>query len=167
MLEDKEKIEIKSEINDIVNATIKENHWERLSSKDYEEYITPTQVGKEITIEGKTLSGQKVNNILEEMEYIKRDGKKIILTEKGKKVGRYAICIKINSTKPLITDIASVKYKRLIEQDIKEYLEMKRFLCNNSKTIKIIYTEPIETPKPNEIKIIVKDEEEENKNGKK
>ena len=167
MLEDKEKIEIQSEIKSIVNTTAKENHWERLISKDYEEYITVTQIGKEITIEGITLSGQKVNNILEEMEYIKRDGKRIVLTEKGKKVGRYAICIKVNSTKPLITDKAYVKYKKSVVQDIKEYLEMKSFLCNNSKTYKIRYVEPLNIEKPKEIRIVVKEKEEENKNGKK
>lgn len=126
MLNEEEKMKAKLEFTEIVEDAIKENGWERLTSKDFGEYYTPTDIGKEIIVSGKNLSGQKVNKILEEMDYIKRDGERIILTEKGKKVGRYVICIKINSSKSIINNIAYAKYRKSIIQDIQNYLDLKQ-----------------------------------------
>lgn len=167
----RKKLELKTkeEIEEIVNVAIKENQWDTLTSKDYGEYVNVTAIGKEITVKGKKISGMKINEILEEMKYITRDGKRIVLTEKGKEFGRYAIAIKINSTKPIITDNGYAKYKKTIIPKIKEYLEVKSVLEENKKEVTIIrHKEPIEIlPKPRPVKIIYSKNEEEKENGTK
>ena len=126
------KLKTKEEIEEIVNVAIKENHWDTLTSKDYEEYLKVTDIGKEIVVNGKKLRGKDVNDLLEEMKFITRNGKKIILTEEGKKYGRYAISIVTHSTKPIIQDKGYAIYKKTIIQKIKEYLEVKAVLEENN-----------------------------------
>lgn len=116
---------IKEKVETIVNTAIQENGWEKLSSKEYSEYKTVTEIGKRITINGKNLKGKEVNILLEEMGFVIKEDNKRTLTDKGKKYGRYAICIKLNNNKPLITDQAYAKYKIEVIDEIKAYLISK------------------------------------------
>ena len=159
----KVKLKTKEEMEEILKETIKENNWDTLTSADYAEYVNVTDIGKKIIVKGKRLSGRKINEILEEMNFIKRDGKRIILTEKGKEYGRYAIAISMHSSKPLITDSGYAKYKKTVIPVIKEYLEIKSILEGNEKTITFkVSKESLEIfPKSKAIKVINKEEDEE------
>ena len=157
------KLKTKEEIKEILNETIKENSWDMLTSSDYSEYVNVTTLGKEIIVNEKKLSEMKVNEILEEMDFIRKEGKRIILTEKGKEYGRYAIAISMHSSKPLITDSGYAKYKKTVIPVIKEYLEIKSILEGNEKTITFkVSKESLEIfPKSKAIKVINKEEDEE------
>ena len=85
--------DLKEQIETIVKKTIEENEWEKLSSKDYEEFMKVTEIGEQIIFQGKKIKPEEVTDILEELEFCKRKGTVIRLTEKGKKYGRYAISI--------------------------------------------------------------------------
>lgn len=166
-MEDDDKEVIRKDITEILNKTIHQNGWETLMSSDYGEYFTVTEIGKEIIIDNKKLSAKKLNIILEEIGFIKRNGKKIVLTEKGKEFGRYAISINIHSKKNIITDSGYAKYKKTVISKIKEYLEVKSILEENQKSITFkISKEPIElesTPEPINYSVVEEEKENETK----
>lgn len=116
---------LEHEIKKIIEKTIKENKWDKLTSKEYEEYLKVTDIAKEIPYNGKTLKGEEVTDILEELGFCKRENGIIRLTEEGKKYGRYVISIHLSNDKPIVTDKGYAKYKI----EVKEIIE--RFISEN------------------------------------
>lgn len=124
-------MEEKKEIVEIVEKAIKENNWEKLSSKEYEGFQTVTEIAEKITLNGKKVKPEEINDILEEMELCKRIDKKVILTEKGKQYGRYVICIHLLKDKPIVTDKGYVKYKIEVKELIEKFIaENPEFIIN-------------------------------------
>lgn len=120
---------LNEEIKSIVDNTIEENNWRMLASKEYSEFFTPTELAKDIKLKDKKITGAEVNNILEELHFFERVDGKIILTEEGKKYGRYAIAIHLSNDKPIITDKGYAKYKIEVVDIIKKFIsENPQFL---------------------------------------
>lgn len=122
---------LRKDIETIVNNTIEENEWEKLSSKEYEEFLNVTDIAKYITINEKKISSAEVNDILEELGLCKRNESNISLTDKGKKYGRYVIAIHLSKSKHVITDKGYARYKIEVVDLIKNFVsENPNFLVN-------------------------------------
>lgn len=115
-----EKIREKIEL--IVNNTIQQNNWNKLSSNEYVELLKVTEIGKQININGKSITGAEVTDILEEIGICKRENEKIILTDKGKLYGKYAISICLSTNKHIVTDKGYAKYKIEVIDLIKKFI---------------------------------------------
>lgn len=114
--------ELDKKIKEIVNKAIEENNWNKLSSTEYEEFFKVTELAEQINFEGKKLRREEVTDILEELKICKRQDKKIILTDKGKKYGRYVISICLSDNTPIITDKGYIKYKIEVKEMIDEFI---------------------------------------------
>lgn len=113
---------LRKDIETIVNNAIEENEWEKLSDKEYEEFLNVTDIAKCITINEKTISSAEVNDVLEELGLCKRNESNIILTDEGKKYGRYVIAIHLSKSKPIITDKGYARYKIEVVDLIKKFI---------------------------------------------
>ncbi len=102
---------IRKQIETIVDTTIKENNWEKLTSKEYEEFLAVTEIAKKVIIDEKAITGAEVNDILEELGFCKRIDEKIILTNEGKRYGRYVVSIHLSTKSNMVTDKGYAKYK--------------------------------------------------------
>ena len=122
---------LKEDIKEIVNHTIKENNWGSLVSKEYGEFFTPTELSIHIIFNDKKITGTEVNDILEELHFCERVDEKIVLTEEGKKYGRYAVAIHLSDKNPIITDKGYAKYRREIVDIINQFIsDNPQFLIN-------------------------------------
>lgn len=120
---------IREQIETIVNNTIQENNWENLTSKEYSEFSNVTEIGKQIDFNDKSITGAEVTDVLEEIGICKRENERIILTDKGKLYGRYAISICLSTNNPIVTDKGYAKYK----MEVKDLIE--KFLLENPQFI--------------------------------
>lgn len=120
---------IREQIETIVNNTIQENNWENLTSKEYSEFSNVTEIGKQINFNDKSITGAEVTDVLEEIGICKRENERIILTDKGKLYGRYAISICLSTNNPIVTDKGYAKYK----MEVKDLIE--KFLLENPQFI--------------------------------
>ena len=77
-MNDNEKKEIITEITELINTVIKENSWEKLTSEKYNEYITATEIGKEITINKRSLLEKFKRAMNKGLEYVSRNEPKTI-----------------------------------------------------------------------------------------
>lgn len=120
---------IREQIETIVNNTIQENNWKNLTSKEYSEFSNVTEIGKQININDKSITGAEVTDVLEEIGICKRENERILLTDKGKLYGRYVISIYLSASNHIVTDKGYVKYK----MEVKELIE--KFLLENPQFI--------------------------------
>lgn len=120
---------IREQIETIVNNTIQENNWENLTSKEYSEFSNVTEIGKQIDFNDKSITRAEVTDVLEEIGICKRENERIILTDKGKLYGRYAISICLSTNNPIVTDKGYAKYK----MEVKDLIE--KFLLENPQFI--------------------------------
>lgn len=120
---------IREQIETIVNNTIQENNWENLTSKEYSEFSNVTEIGKQINFNDKSITGAEVTDVLEEIGICKRENERIILTDKGKLYGGYAISICLSTNNPIVTDKGYAKYK----MEVKDLIE--KFLLENPQFI--------------------------------
>ena len=125
---------IREQIETIVNNTIQENNWKNLTSKEYSEFSNVTEIGKQININDKSITGAEVTDVLEEIGICKRENDRIILTDKGKLYGRYAISICLSTNNPIVTDKGYAKYKMEVKELIEKFLlENPQFIENKRK----------------------------------
>ena len=125
---------IREQIETIVNNTIQENNWKNLTSKEYSEFSNVTEIGKQININDKSITGAEVTDVLEEIGICKRENERIILTDKGKLYGRYAISICLSTNNPIVTDKGYAKYKMEVKELIEKFLlENPQFIENKRK----------------------------------
>ena len=121
--------ELRENIEMIVNKTIEENKWDKLSSTDYGEFLKVTEIGEKVTFKGKKITGAEVTDILEELGICERKDSTIKLTEEGKKYGRYVISIHISDKSPHVTDKGYAKYKIEVKDLIEKFIfENPQFL---------------------------------------
>lgn len=113
---------LRENIETIVNNTIVENEWEKLSSKEYEGFLNVTEIAKIITSTGISIRREEVTDVLEELGVCKRNDKNIVLTDEGKKYGRYVIAIHLSKSKPIITDKGYARYKIEVVDLIKKFI---------------------------------------------
>lgn len=113
---------LRKDIETVVNNTIAENEWEKLSSKEYEEFLSITEIAKIITSDGISIRREEVTDVLEELGVCKRNDKNIVLTDEGKKYGRYVIAIHLSNNKSIITDKSYARYKIEVVNLIKKFI---------------------------------------------
>lgn len=125
---------IREQIETIVNNTIQENNWKNLTSKEYSEFSNVTEIGKQININDKSITGAEVTDVLEEIGICKRENERILLTDKGKLYGRYVISIYLSANNHIVTDKGYVKYKMEVKELIEKFLlENQQFIENKRK----------------------------------
>lgn len=125
---------IREQIETIVNNTIQENNWKNLTSKEYSEFSNVTEIGKQININDKSITGAEVTDVLEEIGICKRENERILLTDKGKLYGRYVISIYLSANNHIVTDKGYVKYKMEVKELIEKFLlENPQFIENKRK----------------------------------
>ena len=125
---------IREQIETIVNTTIQENNWKNLTSKEYSEFSNVTEIGKQININDKSITGAEVTDVLEEIGICKRENERILLTDKGKLYGRYVISIYLSANNHIVTDKGYVKYKMEVKELIEKFLlENQQFIENKRK----------------------------------
>lgn len=125
---------IKEQIETIVNTTIKQNGWKKLTSEEYIEFLKVTEIGKLVIFKGKSITGAEVTDVLEEIGICKRENERIILIDKGKLYGRYAISICLSTNNPIVTDKGYAKYKMEVKELIEKFLlENPQFIENKQK----------------------------------
>lgn len=153
---------LKEQIKKIIGNTIVENNWDKLASKEYNEFFKPTELAIHITFNDKKITGAEVNDVLEELHFFERVDEKIVLTEKGKEYGRYAIAIKLSDKQPIITDKGYAKYRIEVVDVIKKFIaENPQFLINKREERK---QKTKETKERN--KKLKEENKEESENGK-
>ena len=109
-------------IREQIEKIIKENGWNKMTSKEYEEFMKVTEIAKMVTFNEKTITGAEVNDILEKLGFCERIDKRVILTEKGKKYGRYVISIYLSTKSPIVTDKGYAKYKIEVVDIIEKFI---------------------------------------------